>query len=89
MIEACRAFVHVFRATHYVTAIELGAAEYTVEVPADSEEPDTAEQNSSGSLKRRKQPDVPIVGPLKATRADIKNRGSPFSPATRLAHYSQ
>ena len=53
VIEACRAFVHVFRATHYVTAIELGAAEYAVEVHADSEDPDAAEQNSSGTLSRR------------------------------------
>ena len=53
VIEACRAFVHVFRATHYVTAIELGAAEYTVEFPVDSEEHDTAEQNASATAGRR------------------------------------
>ena len=53
VIDACRAFVHVFRATHYVTAIELGAAEYTVEVPANSEEHDTAEQDALATSGRR------------------------------------
>ena len=43
VIDACYAFVHDFQATHFVTAIELGAAEYTVEFPDDeTEQTDTA-----------------------------------------------
>lgn len=56
VIEACREFVNVFRATHYVTAIELGAAEYTVEYPPP-ESSDDAEQKNKRRKKKSKNQD--------------------------------
>ena len=73
VIDACRAFVHVFRATHFVTAIELGAAEYIVEFPSGGDEyqdADFAEQNPVASL-------VAVTTGVGASRNQLQESAAP------------
>ena len=82
VIDACRAFVHVFRATHFVTAIELGAAEYIVEFPSGGDEnqdaADFAEQNPGATLSRRNSRRGSVKRPITRERSSsVKSDNQP------------
>ena len=81
VIDACRAFVHVFRATHFVTAIELGAAEYMVEFPSGGDEyqdADFAEQNPVATLSRRNNRRGSVKKPIARERSSsVKSDDQP------------
>ena len=81
VIDACRAFVHVFRATHFVTAIELGAAEYIVEFPSGGDEyqdADFAEQNPVATLSRRNNRRGSVKKPIARERSSsVKSDNQP------------